>query len=148
MDAKNLSKCKYIYRVYMSKIGVVHLEKYRIVYSNAAYVYFKIPGDDRLCEIGVNKIHEDIMEIIEYTKFHPGISIFLWNDEGITKESFIRFLKKFEIESIKREVKNHENRCIQLNKSLELVSSKLKPLKKRLESLEDEFSKMDKTENV
>ena len=41
MDAKNLSKQKYIYRIYESRDGKLHCEKYPIIYVNSMVVYFK-----------------------------------------------------------------------------------------------------------
>lgn len=41
MDAVNLSKMKYIYKIYESKDGVLHCEKFPIIYVNKKYVYFK-----------------------------------------------------------------------------------------------------------
>lgn len=148
MDAKNLSKCKYIYRIYISKTGEYHYEKYTIVYSNAAYVYFKVPGDDRLCKISTYRIHNSLQDITERCKFSPFMTIYLWSDEGISKESFGVFVKKLEIEHVKNEITRTENRCTHLSTSLELASSKLRPLKERLEDLKNEITKMDKTENV
>lgn len=37
---KNLSKCKYIYRIYKENDSF-HIEKYPIVYINSEVVYFK-----------------------------------------------------------------------------------------------------------
>lgn len=148
MDAKNLSKHKYIYRIYVSKTGEYHYEKYTIIYSNASYVYFKIHGYDRLCEVDIHRIHDSLQDITERCKFSPFMTIYLWNDEGISKESFGVFVKKLEIEYVKNEIIRTEARCTHLSTSLELASSKLKPLQKRLEDLEDEITKMDKTENV
>ena len=41
MEANNLSKQKYIYRIYESRDGVLHYERYPVVYVNTNAVYFK-----------------------------------------------------------------------------------------------------------
>lgn len=144
MDVKNLSKCKYIYRICISETGEYHYEKYTIVYSNAAYVYFKVPGCDRLWEVDIHSIHDSLQDITERCRFSPFMTIYLWNDEGISKESFGVFVKKLEIEHVKNEITRTENRCTHLSTSLELASSKLRPLKERLEDLKNEITKMCK----
>ena len=42
LDMKNLSKLKYIYRIYESSDKILHLEKYPIIYINSEVVYFKM----------------------------------------------------------------------------------------------------------
>lgn len=40
-DKKNLSKIKYIYRIYESSDRVLHCEQYPVIYINSKVVYFK-----------------------------------------------------------------------------------------------------------
>lgn len=48
MNAKDLSKCKYIYRVYVNRDKVTHVEKHPIIYANKMYIYFK---DGKGCDL-------------------------------------------------------------------------------------------------
>lgn len=41
MELKDLSKVKYIYRIYESDNEVLHLERYPVIYINSKVVYFK-----------------------------------------------------------------------------------------------------------
>ena len=42
IDTKDLSKVKYIYRIYESSDYKIHIEKYPVIYINSKTVYFKI----------------------------------------------------------------------------------------------------------
>lgn len=44
MENKYLSKKKYIYTAYEASNGIIHIEKYPVVYLNKECVYFKKPG--------------------------------------------------------------------------------------------------------
>lgn len=44
MEPKNLSKQKYIYKVYRAKDNRYHIEKFPIIYANKSIVYFKENG--------------------------------------------------------------------------------------------------------
>ena len=148
MNIKNLSKCKYIYRVYVSKTDEFHCEKYPIVYANNRYAYFKITGDERLNEISIARVLDNINDIPNDIPFYRGSSIYFWSDNCITKETFDIFKKKMEVDRLKREMRQIENRLAYLKRSYELSAPKMEVLKKQLEELENEISKMDKTENV
>lgn len=138
MDVKNLSKCKYIYRVYISKTGEFHREKYTIVYVNSEYAYFRIPDDPRLNELSITRIIDNINDIPRDVRFYPGTSVYMWSDVDLTKETFNIFRKKVAAEQTKREIKRIENHLAYLKRSYELNAPKLEVLKKQLEELENE----------
>ena len=66
---KNLSKCKYVYRLYIERENF-HIEKYPIVYINSNIVYFKT-GRKNAIEMmrfsdGLNNVKESFEEAIKY----------------------------------------------------------------------------------
>ena len=73
MDLKNLSKYKYIYRIYESSDEVLHCEKYPVIYINNKVVYFKdARKQERLNYKDVNKILDN------FTKFYQGENAWKW----------------------------------------------------------------------
>ena len=56
MELKDLSKIKYIYRIYESKDYVLHLEKYPVIYINSEILYFKVHGNKMLNSIFVKNL--------------------------------------------------------------------------------------------
>lgn len=74
MKASDLSKQKYIYKVYMNSIGEIHCEKLRIIYANKAVVYVKSPGDNYLDMICTPSIRDSINEIKSMV-----IKVYVWN---------------------------------------------------------------------
>lgn len=67
MDKANLSKRKYIYRVYVNAVNEIHTERYRIAYMNSKYVYY-IAGDKQqleCIEIGM-RITESLEKYMEW----------------------------------------------------------------------------------
>ena len=46
LDKETLSKQKYIYTAYVSSDGILHGEKFAVIYINKTLVYYKRPGID------------------------------------------------------------------------------------------------------
>lgn len=63
MDKNNLSKLKYIYRIYESEDKKLHLERYPIVYINQEVVYFKTGRDNmKLPWVRCADVKDDFVE--------------------------------------------------------------------------------------
>ena len=54
---------KYIYHLYTNEDHEVHLEKHSIIYMNSVYVYFKISRKNRLGEVYIKRIHNDLSHL-------------------------------------------------------------------------------------
>ena len=54
---------KYIYHLYTNEDNEVHLEKHSIIYMNSVYVYFKISRKNRLGEVYIKRIHNDLSHL-------------------------------------------------------------------------------------
>ena len=68
MEAKDLSKVKYIYRIYESSDGLLHFEKYPVIYVNSKVVYFKT---GRKQEMLSYKYVKDIID--NFYEFQDGV---------------------------------------------------------------------------
>ena len=66
MDKSELSKHKYIYKIYQScSDNSFHIERYPIVYANSSYVYFKVANKQELGCVDFRRIKDRISIIFE-----------------------------------------------------------------------------------
>ena len=83
---------KYIYHLYTNENHEVHLERHSIVYMNSVYVYFKISRKDRLGEVYIKRIHNDLSHLALERRsrlMHPipiNIDEYLWSCTKEIKE--------------------------------------------------------------
>ena len=100
MEAKNLSKQKYIYRIYESRDGVLHCERYSVVYVNSRAVYFKDGRKNQaLGWIYTNAVLDDVSCIDpRETGAAPfgryGINKYVWKVDEEKIEDVFKELKK------------------------------------------------------
>lgn len=66
MNKQNLSKYKFIYRVYMNDINEWHIEKYSIIYINQTYVYYKIARKDLLAYCSTCCAYDDLKKLSKH----------------------------------------------------------------------------------
>lgn len=96
MTKQDLSKIKYVHRIYSNWKKEVHMEKYPVIYSNHEYVYYKPRGDTRLSVIRTERILTDYPKI--FTKDSDDI---FWTTDEKIKDIF---------EWCKIQVKDNEQR--------------------------------------
>lgn len=98
---ENLSKYKYIYRVYESDDKNIHCEKYTVIYANSKVVYFKDGRkQEYLNHIDIVKIKtnfEDAINTGMKNPWFPRIDTYLWDVEGNLMELFNEFKKQREL---------------------------------------------------
>lgn len=63
MEAKDLSKQKYIYELYEDIVGNLHCEKHRVIYVNSKYVYFKQARKDDLDWVMVKYVGDTLQDL-------------------------------------------------------------------------------------
>lgn len=91
MEAKDLSKVKYIYRIYESSDEVLHCEKYPVIYINSKVVYFKTARKQDLLQYQYvknvldNFINFDLNESNWYRTYFYG---YFWNIETNVEEIY------------------------------------------------------------
>lgn len=138
---KNLSKCKYVYRIYKENDNF-HIEKYPIVYINSEVVYFKTVRKNYLESIGFfnnwNNIKESFNKAIDYINntvtcydYYPTNVYFIETDK--LKEFDLSLIKKrLKDESKESKIKKQEREVEKYKKSYELELRRLEDMKKEL----------------
>lgn len=118
MNKSELSKRKYIYKVYQScGDNSFHIERYPIIYTNSAYVYFKVANKQELGRVDFRRIKDRISDLkltVDSTLYSGE---YIWYDPNITDSEFNRITKEFRrkqyeglIEDKKNEIKRLEFR--------------------------------------
>lgn len=114
-DMKNLSKLKYIYRVYESSDKVLHIEKYPIIYINSRVVYFKdIRKQEDIHKKDLNQVKDSFVDF--YTSSfgnYPCFDRYFWNVEtnvydiyNELKEKQIKFREEEKLNNIRKRMEN------------------------------------------
>lgn len=137
---KNLSKCKYVYRIYREH-GNFHIEKYPIVYINSEVVYFKTGRKNDIESMSFSsfwcRVEESFEKAIKYINdsvshfdYFPTSVYFIETDK--LKEFDLSLIKKkLKDESKESKIKKQEREVEKYKKSYELELRKLEEMKKR-----------------
>ena len=131
LDKKNLSKIKYIYRIYESSDGFLHCERYPVVYINSEVVYFKDARKQEYLNYMLAKHVED-----NFTKFyHSGyngwygnFNEYFWNIETNIEEIYEDLKKQRAIERNKYELESTKNKAERAKREYEDALMKIKLL--------------------
>ena len=136
---RNLSKCKYVYRIYREHDNF-HIEKYPIVYINSEVVYFKTERKNYLESIGFsnrwNNVKESFNKAIDHINntvtcydYYPTNVYFIETDK--LKEFDLSLIKQRLKDEIKEsKIKKQEREVEKYKKSYELELRKLEDMKK------------------
>ena len=113
LDMKNLSKLKYIYRIYESSDKILHLEKYPIIYINSEVVYFKDGRkQEYLNSTRVEKVLDNFVSACNSNRFghySTYIDKYFWNIETNVQEIYEDLKKqRAELKSKDEEQKKHD----------------------------------------
>lgn len=135
----NLSKCKYLYRIYKENTNF-HIEKYPIVYINSECVYFKIgrkqePGREyiRSLHIGIN-VKESFDKAIYYLNNNNYSNYVCFIEIDKLKEFDLSLIKqRLKEESKKSELKEQEEKVKEAKLIYELELNELEKMKKEYE---------------
>lgn len=111
LNKETLSKQKYIYTVYISKDGVIHSEKFPVIYINKTYVYYKTPEKENLTYRYIAEVYDSLEKFPEekiyslYDNYCP--RTFFWNikDAPKTLKEFREKYNKAKYEKTKEEEK-------------------------------------------
>ena len=138
---KNLSKCKYVYRLYIEHENF-HIEKYPIVYINSNIVYFKknkknviemMSFSDRF-----NNVKESFEEAIKYinnmftfyTYYPVSVSVYFVEIDKLKEFDLSLIKERLKEESKESKIKKQEREVEKYKKSYELELRKLEEMKK------------------
>ena len=139
---RNLSKCKYIYRIYKENDSF-HIEKYPIVYINSEVVYFKTGRKNYIESMSFSNLWTNVKENFEKAIVYINNTVTCY-DYYPTNVYFIETdkLKEFDLSLIKQrlkdeskesKIKKQEREVEKYKKSYELELRKLEDMKKEFE---------------
>lgn len=140
MEAKDLSKCKYIYRVYVAKDGITHMEKYPVIYANKAFIYFRDIKSAELNRVGLRyvltrdpitnnlKIDESVSAISPISPYSRiPVDLYIWDENGIDMDEV-----------------NHIYEQIKANYNKRLIDQKIKYVNTLKERYERELKELER----
>jgi len=93
MDKENLSKIKYVYKIYGAG-NVVHCEKYPIAYINSNYIYYKVARQSTLMMLDVKLVKDCCEGVSDLNIGHYGFNptfffqVVDFDSDRFTKEVF------------------------------------------------------------
>lgn len=136
---KNLSKCKYVYRIYIEHENF-HIEKYPIVYINSNIVYFKT-GRKNVIEMMSfsdrwSNVKESFEEAIKYINnmvpfyTHYPVSVYFVEIDKLKEFDLSLIKQRLKEESKESKIKKQELEVEKYKKSYELELRKLEEMKK------------------
>ena len=136
---KNLSKCKYVYKIYREHENF-HIEKYPIVYINSNIVYFKTGRKNVIKMISFsdrwNNVKESFEEAIKYINsifssysYYP-ISVYFVESDKLKNFDLSLIKQRLKEESKESKIKKQELEVEKYKKSYELELRKLEEMKK------------------
>lgn len=140
---KNLSKCKYVYRIYKEN-NSFHIEKYPIVYINSEVVYFKNGRKKNIDFQSFNDRWKNVKESFEqaikeinsifdsYSSNYP-ISVYFIETDKLKEFDLSLIKQRLKEEngnSRKNQIKKQELEVARYKKGYELELRKLEEMKK------------------
>lgn len=144
---KELSKIKYLYKIYPSEDKKIHCEKHAVVYINSEYCYFKEVRKSKLTQICTSLIKEvfnnasDLeIHLSRFTSSYIGNNYFLtvnnFDSENVTNAVFIGTKEK-QKEKLEKEINRKK---LTIERERNEIDKKLKMLK----NLEEEVCLLKK----
>ena len=98
MENNELSKVKYIYRIYEAHDGLLHLQKYPVIYINKKYVYFKTAKSDKLDFILIGNVVSDFYKTYKSKYYTYNITAkfdeYFWDYNDSIQELFLELKEK------------------------------------------------------
>lgn len=134
-DMKNLSKLKYIYRVYESSDKVLHIEKYPIIYINSKVVYFKdVRKQEYIHRKDLNQVKDSFVDF--YTSSwgdYPCFDRYFWNVETNVYDIYNELKEKHEEFRINEKIKKTKEQMENSKRMYERYLKEYEELKNKLE---------------
>jgi hypothetical protein len=132
MDKQNLSKYKYIYRIYEDRTGEVHCTKHPVIYINSKVVYFKdARKQEYLSYISVDGVSDDFASYTNEVLSKPyyrSVNHYFWSVEDDITELFQEFKKQRVLAQIIQKEKQITVRYVQAQKEFEAAKAELTKL--------------------
>lgn len=132
LDKKNLSKIKYIYRIYESSDRILHCEKHPVIYINSKVVYFKdVRKQEYLNYVRVDKVLDNFVSACTLNRFgcyNAYIDKYFWNIETNVQEIYEDLKKQRAELKSKNEEQNKRNRLERAKREYEEALAEVKLL--------------------
>jgi hydroxymethylpyrimidine pyrophosphatase-like HAD family hydrolase len=132
INKQELSKFKYLYRIYSSGDKVMHCEKYPIIYSNGEIVYFKTGRKRELSYIYFKNIKDEYTCIesrdLNYFGYYSDFDKYYFKVENFdskkaTEDAF-KQKKKSELDSAKLAFERAEREYLQKKEKYDKLTTK------------------------
>ena len=135
VDLKNLSKIKYIYRIYESEDEVLHCEKYPVIYINSVVVYFKNTRKQGMLNYTNIDNVLDNLTVFYQDKYYPRFDRYFWNMETNIQEIYTDLKKQRDEIRRKNEEEKKRDRYEKAKREYEEALKEIELLDKIKESL-------------
>ena len=135
VDLKNLSKIKYIYRIYESEDEVLHCEKYPVIYMNSVVVYFKNTRKQGMLNYTNIDNVLDNLTVFYQDKYYPRFDRYFWNMETNIQEIYADLKKQRDEIRRKNEEEKKRDRYEKAKREYEEALKEIELLDKIKESL-------------
>jgi hypothetical protein len=129
MDPKNLSKQKYIYRLYQASDDRLHIEKFPVIYANKNKVYFKV--GEELAYHEYKTIFSEFADIKNFTKYTLRNGLYFWTEPDLNCNP----LKTIKIKQLEKKMMDYGQRIYRYHEYIEEYEAEVDKIKKQLEAL-------------
>lgn len=129
MDPKNLSKQKYIYRLYRASDDRLHVEKFPVIYANKKRVYFKVGEELSIQEY--KTIFNEFADIKNFTEYMLRNGLYFWTEPDLNCNP----LKTIKIKQLEKKMMDYGQRIYRYHKYIEEYEAEVDKIKKQLEAL-------------
>ena len=138
LDEKNLSKIKYIYRIYESEDEVLHCEKFPVIYINSKVVYFKDARKQELLNYTrISNVLENFTQFYHggYMSYRPSFDKYFFSMETNIEEIYADLKKQREMIRCKNEEKKKIDRYERAKREYEAALKEIELMERIKESL-------------
>lgn len=138
MDKTTLSKYRWIYKMYINGNNEVHVERYKVIYINASYVYYISGGEDMLRYMSLSTVFNNLEEFISEGNIERFLSsvywtVFFWEPVGQVDYESLR--RKAEKQNIEKKIAQTKERMKSLQKEQKALQREINVLIAKGESL-------------
>jgi hypothetical protein len=142
-DLNNLSKIKYIYRIYESEDEVLHCEKYPVVYINSKVVYFKdARKQEYLNYVRLSNVLDNFTQFYQnnyyLSHYRPCFNRYFFNMETNIEEIYADLKKQREIIRCKDAEQKKIDRYEKAKREYEAALKEIEVMERIKESLNNE----------
>lgn len=138
MDKTTLSKHRWIYKMYINSNNEVHVERNKVIYINASYVYYISGGEDMLKLMSLSTVFNNLEEFISEGNIERFLSsaywtVFFW--EPVVQFDYEYLRRKAEKQNIEKKIAQTQERMKSLQEEQKALQKEIDALKAKGETL-------------